>query len=229
MAKKTIRKKYAAKPQPSKIAQLFSALARGLFQPARLIIVAAALVAAIFLRSATGWLPDLNDREEYLINADAVEVTQAPHFIPSDFVAQAFHKADLPERISLLDDSATQQIHDALERHPWVERVLSVSKQSPGRIVAELEYRTPVAMVEVPRGVYPVDANGTLLPPENFTVSDAKQYPLITGVVSTPQGPQGTSWGDPVVVGAATLAMTLTDVWKEFQLEKIHCGKRSHR
>ena len=196
---------------------------RGLFQPGRLILLAAAVATAILIRLAIGWLPELSQRDEYLIDAAAIQVTAPPRMVPSNFVEQALRRSDLPDQMSLLDETLTRRVHDALLRHPWVAKVVSVSKQPSGRVVAELEYRHPVAMVEVERGVYPVDAHGTLLPPADFTVNDAKQFPLVIGVTSTPQGPEGTNWGDPVVNGAADLAVQLESSWEDFQLEKIQC------
>lgn len=222
MAKKS-RTKTRTRSKPSPDSGWGSALVKGLFQPGRLLVLAAAIVTAIVIRITVGWLPDLAERDEYIVNATTVEVTSPPRMVPPNFVQQAFERSDMPEQMSLLDESVTQRVHDALQRHPWVAEVSRVSKQAPGRIVADLKYRRPIAMVEVARGVYPIDPDGTLLPPADFTVSDAQRYPLVEGVVSTPQGPEGTNWGDPAVNGAADLATLLESSWEEFQLEKIHC------
>jgi hypothetical protein len=76
-------------------------------------------------------------------------------------------------------------------------------------------------MVEVRQGQYPIDSRGVLLPPQDFSVADSRSYPVITGVVSTPQGPAGTDWGDNVVAGAAELAAELAPHWKKFGLVAI--------
>ncbi len=225
MAEKSKRKKRPAKSENTTLLQRTANITRKLFQPVPLITLAAALIAAFLLRTSAKWLPDLDHRAEYRITADSVEVSRGSEFVPSDLVAQAFHKSDLPPELSLLETSTTQQIYEALQRHPWVEQVTAVRKHVPARVTAELEYRQPVAMVEVPRGVYPIDRHGTLLPPEDFSVEDARSFLLITGVRSTPQGPPGTSWGDPAVDGAALIAEQLMNKFKEYRLQKIHCGQ----
>lgn len=222
MPKKSKSRVKRARPLPQATGEPGQFLRR-LFQPRGLMMATAVLMSGLGLWLASGWLPDLTEREEYLIDITAIEVTQPPPIVPVDFVKQAFHRADLPNKLSLLDESLTEQIAEALQRYPWVAHVRRITKSPDARIVVELDYRHPVAMVEVTRGVYPVDAEGVLLPPEDFTVNDAKRFLAITGVVSTPQGPEGTSWGDSDVEGAAALAALLSPYQKEFQLKKIDC------
>jgi hypothetical protein len=82
-------------------------------------------------------------------------------------------------------------------------------------------------MVEVKQGQYPIDSHGVLLPPQDFSVSDTRTYPLITGVGSTPQGPAGAGWGDRVVEDAASLAAELGPTWKKLGLAAIVCPMSS--
>lgn len=92
----------------------------------------------------------------------------------------------------------------------------------PAHVEAELEYRVPVAMIDVKTGVYPIDEEGVLLPPEDFTPAETRRYPLITGITSLPAGPPGSRWGDATVLAAARLAIALADHWDEFNLVAIH-------
>ena len=94
-------------------------------------------------------------------------------------------------------------------------------KSFPARLVVRLEFRKPVAMVEVKQGLYPVDARGLLLPPKGFSASDARRFPLIRGILSTPHGPAGTPWGDVALVGGAGLADILAPYWQDLGLQAI--------
>jgi hypothetical protein len=136
-------------------------------------------------------------------------------------VAQVVENANLPEKLSLLDKNLVVEIAEAFQLHPWVEEVVSVNKSFPAKVSVVLSYRCPVAMVEVRQGQYPIDCHGVLLPPQDFSVADTRSYPIVTGVVSTPQGPAGTEWGDKVVEGAAELAKELSPHWKKFGLAAI--------
>jgi len=97
----------------------------------------------------------------------------------------------------------------------------------PARVDVALRYRRPVAMVEVKGGLFPVDADGVLLPPADFSVSEARRYPLIQNVHSTPQGPAGTNWGDIVVSAGARLTAVLKPYWKRFHLAAVRVPNRT--
>ncbi|MEX0701064.1 MAG: hypothetical protein WD069_03125 [Planctomycetales bacterium] len=196
-------------------------LARFLFRPGVLVIaalLAAGWFVAPMIRRA---LPRLDERAEYRVRTAEIQVTELPRWVPPDFVAQATRQAGLPEEMSLLDDRLARDVAEAFRLHPWVRNVVRVEKKYPARVVVELEYREPVAMVQVSRGMYPVDADGVLLPPADFSVADTNRYPTLAEVKSTPQGPAGSSWGDPVVIGGAKLAAVLLPDWRELGLTAI--------
>jgi hypothetical protein len=184
---------------------------------------AVVMAAGLFLPRLKGLLPNLEKRSEYRLPATQIEISPPPRWIPHDLVIQVVEKADLPTELSLLDDNLTGDVAEAFRLSPWVEEVLSVTKSYPARVVVVLTYRRPVAMVEVKQGQYPIDAHGVLLPPQEFSVADTRTFPTITGVVSTPQGPAGTEWGDPVVEDAARLADELAALWKSLGLVAIVC------
>ena len=80
-----------------------------------------------------------------------------------------------------------------------------------------MEYRRPVAMVEVPAGMFPgydyegllpVDDEGHLLPVE-MDEQEATGFPKIAGVDTSPAGPPGSPWGDPRVAQAAQIVTLL--------------------
>jgi hypothetical protein len=204
-------------PKPSRLAQA----GRQLYRPVILATAAVVVLAGVFLPRLANLLPDLSQRDEYLLTATEIEITQPPHWVPHNLVAQVVENANLPAKLSLLDKNLVVDIAEAFQLNPWIEEVVSVSKSFPARVTIVLSYRRPVAMVEVRQGQYPIDSHGVLLPPQDFSVADTRTYPLVTGVISTPQGPAGTDWGDRVVEGAAELAAELSPHWKKFGLVSI--------
>ncbi|MBS0262298.1 MAG: hypothetical protein JSS02_10140 [Planctomycetes bacterium] len=203
-------------------ARLFAGL-RPLYRPVTLATAAVVVLAGILLPHFVGRVPDLSGRPEYQLSSADIEISQPPHWVPRDLLNRVIENADLPEKLRLLDDSLAQEIASAFESNPWVEEVVSVRKAYPARIAVDLKYREPVAMVEVHKGQQPIDRQGVLLPAQDFSVSESRTYPVITGVASTPQGPAGSTWGDKVVEDAAQLAVALGPVWKKLGLVAIAC------
>ena len=76
-------------------------------------------------------------------------------------------------------------------------------------------------MVEVHGGLLPIDADGVLLPTEDFTPQSAQNYPRVAGIDSSPLGPLGTRWGDTFVEVAAKLAVALQADWQDLKLHHI--------
>lgn len=212
-------------PEPG----LFSRLLRGIYRPVMLITAAAVALGGLFLPKLKEFLPDLKGRSEYRLPATKIEITQTPHWVPHNLVELVVEHANLPAELSLLDDNLVGDVAEAFRLSPWVEEVVSVRKSFPAHITVVLNYRRPVAMVEVKQGQYPIDMRGVLLPPQEFSVADTHEYPTISGVVSTPQGPAGTGWGDKVVEDAASLAAELAPYWKKLRLAAIVCPRTAAR
>jgi hypothetical protein len=215
----------ATSPSADSLSGILRLLRRQLYRP--VVLVAAALLVAL----TAGWpiihrlFPLLDGRSEYRLRAAQIQITQTPHWVPHNLVEQVIEKADLPAEMSLLDENLTREIAGAFALHPWVEEVVSVTKSFPAMVEVKLNYRRPVAMVQVKQGLYPIDVHGVLLPPQDFSAADARTYPQILDVLSTPQGPAGSDWGDPVVAEAARLASELAPVWKKLQLAAILCPR----
>lgn len=148
---------------------------------------------------------------------DDTRVTAPPTWVPRTLLADVLKAANLPETVSLLEPDLCRNVALAWERNPWVKEVKSVRITGEPALQVDVAYRTPVAFVEVPRGLYPIDAEGVLLPPNDFSISDTSRLPHLRGIKSQPRGAAGEKWGDPVVVAAAQLAMLLAP---EQNLEK---------
>lgn len=196
-------------------------LTRLLFRPRFLLLLAAGVTAIAAWPALRRALPELSRRDEYRLPATQIEITQPPRWVPPDFVKQVVKRSELPAEVSILNDGLAEQVARAFANHPWVAEVVRVKKDMPARVEVELVYRRPSAMVEMPSGLYPVDRDGVLLPPADFSASDAGRYPVIGDVSTTPQGPAGTPWGDAAVAGAAHVAAVLLPHWGQWGLEEI--------
>lgn len=163
--------------------------------------------------------------DDYRLTPDEIEITPAPPWVRGDVRAEALRSAGLDGQMSILDDDLVQKIQTAFSLHPWVASVGQVSKQHPAHVDVDLTYRRPVAMVEVHEngadGLYPVDIDGVLLPSNDFSPLEARSYPRLAGVESSPMGSVGSRWGDPVVSGGARIAAALAPHWAEWKLWSI--------
>lgn len=169
---------------------------------------------------------------DYIVAAEDLEITQLPPWIRAKIAHQAFEYLTASGgRLSIMDDDITERVAQAFSLHPWVERVVGVSKHHPARIVVELEYRRPVCMVMLGASdgsnwLYPVDVHGFVLPAD-FTEVEAREYPCLdlVGIGSAPVGGMGEHWGDERVVGAAEIAGAFGADWKELDLKLIEPDK----
>lgn len=171
-------------------------------------------------------LPDLTGRPEYRVSWSAIQVPPGGQWVPAEFLDEVRVLSDLPAELPLLDDALTARLARAFMQHPWVKDVTLVEKH-PAGIRVMLTYREPVLIVQTPRGLYPVDGEGVLLPPADFTAADVDQFPRLARVKSTPQGTAGAAWGDPAVSGGARLAARLADSsdplspWKRYRFSSV--------
>jgi hypothetical protein len=170
--------------------------------------------------------PRILSSPEYRVGREQVEITPAPAWIHTDIRKQVFDDPSLAGPLSLMDDKLTEQIAGAFSAHPWVAKVTRVTKRHPSStnptaVKVELVYRQPVCMVEVPGGVLAVDAEGVLLPSEDFTSIEATRYPRLLGAEPRPAGPPGQRWADAKVVGGAEIAAALGPVWETMRLQRI--------
>lgn len=157
----------------------------------------------------------------FAFDPQQIEITPRPEWIRGDLRRQIIQHGNLTPPTSLLEPDLTRQVAQAFALHPWVERVDRVQKLPTGKVQVDLTYRRPVCMVEVARGLLPVDVQGVLLPSEDFSPVDAEMYPRLIGVETAPLGSIGTRWGDGLVDRGAQLADVLVGVWREFSLRAI--------
>lgn len=202
---------------PGKLVRLF----QGETQPIALGVLIAAVFGALWY---VGWRQVRNEvltSPDYWLTLENVDTTPLPPWIHSDIRAEVFRDASLDGPLSIMDPKLSERIAKAFALHPWVAEVGRVRKFHPARVQVDLAYRRPVCMVIALGGPHPVDAEGTLLPRDDFSPVEISRYPHLVEIGSVPVGPVGTRWGDPRVVGGAEIAAALGDAWEELSLDRI--------
>jgi hypothetical protein len=158
---------------------------------------------------------------QYQLDPQQIAITPPPPWIRTNVKEEVMREASLSGPLSLLDTQLTARVAGALAAHPWIADVLRVSKRFPSGLEAEVVYRRPVAMVEVPDGALPVDVEGVVLPTGDFRAGEPERYPRIGGISTSPSGIIGSHWGDAAVVGGAEIAAALGNDWHSLGLFRI--------
>ncbi len=211
----------APPPKPSLAARAGKSLLKTFFRPKRLLLLALIPVLGAFAPIAWRNWPALEERETYRLTAADIHINEPPRPVPANIVERAIGTASLDEEFDVLDQSLLPRLADAFAKDPWVKQVVGLRKSLPARIDVDLVYRTPAAMIDVKQGVYPVDEEGVLLPPNDFSAVEIRRYPLVTGITSLPGGIPGTPWGETTVVGAAKIAAVLSADWSTLGVTSI--------
>lgn len=179
-------------------------------------VVLAALAAGVVLWSRIGdvvlW------RDDAILRPEMVELLGVAPWVKSDIKTEALRTASLDGGVPIGDPELPNRLARAFDTHPWVKQVVSVKPRHPAAAVVEVLCREPVAMVSVKGGLLAVDAEGVVLPSGDFTAESAADYPRITGIDSSPQGPEGSSWGDMAVEEAAAVAVVIGPEWESLGL-----------
>jgi len=149
---------------------------------------------------------------------EAVTLEGVAPWIRGDLKMEALRDASLADGLPLDDPELVRRLARAFDMHPWVREVIGVEVRHPAAAVIRVRCREPVAMVAVPGGLLAVDAEGVVLPSEDFTAESAATYPKVTGIVTGPRGAVGFPWGDPLVEQAAALAAALGPDWARLGL-----------
>lgn len=209
------RRKPAAEP-----AREGSALATFLGRRRTGLLALAVVVAAA---AGVGWLwRQYGDAVDWagdnLLEPAGIEVRGVAPWVRADVKAEALKAASLDRGLPLTDPDLANRLARAFDTHPWVRQVVNVQLSHPPAAVVEVVCREPAAMVAVKGGLLAVDAESVVLPSNDFSAEIAAQYPRLTGIESSPQGPEGSRWGDAVVEEGAAVASVIGPDWKALGL-----------
>ncbi len=185
---------------------------------------AAAVVAAAALGGWALWArvqDDVRARGDAVLFPEAVELRGEAPWVRGDLKADALRDASLDGGLPLDDPRLAERLRRAFEMHPWVGEVVGVELRHPAAAVVIVRCREPVATVGVQGGLLAVDAEGVVLPSADFTAESAAAYPRIVGIQSSPQGLEGTPWGDVVVEEGAAVAAAIGPEWRVLGLRDL--------
>jgi hypothetical protein len=209
------RRKPAAEPAP-KGSALGDFLGRRRAGLLTLAVVLAAVGGVVWLwrqhGDAVGWAGD------NLLEPARIELRGVAPWVHADIKAEALKAASLDRGLPLTDPELANRLARAFDTHPWVKRVIEVRLDHPPSATIEIVCREPAAMVAVKGGLLAVDAESVVLPSDDFSAEIAAEYPRLTGIDSSPQGPEGARWGDVVVEEGAAVASVIGPDWKALGL-----------
>lgn len=157
-------------------------------------------------------------RDDAILRPEMVELRGVAPWVKSDIKTEALRTASLDGGVPIGDPELPTRLARAFDTHPWVKQVVSVKPRHPAAAVVEVLCREPVAMISVRGGLLAVDAEGVVLPSGDFTPEAAAEYPRVTGIESSPQGPEGSAWGDMAVEEAAAVAVVIGPEWTSLGL-----------
>jgi hypothetical protein len=179
-------------------------------------VVLAAIVGVGWLwrqyGDVVGWAGD------NLLEPAEIDVRGVAPWVRADIKTEALKAASLDRGLPLTDPDLANRLARAFDTHPWVKRVIDVRLVHPPAATIEIVCREPAAMVAVRGGLLAVDAESVVLPSDDFSADIAAEYPRLTGIDSSPQGPEGSRWGDVVVEEGAAIASVIGPDWKALGL-----------
>lgn len=176
------------------------------------------------------------DQALYSLRLENLKVTPQPEWIKTKVVEEVYQKHRL-DRVSLLDPRANASLAQAFETHHWVKTTSRVSKAAGGKVVVDMVYRQPAAMIYVQRvdpqtgqvdvGFFPIDGDGTMLPTADFSKEDVRKYFIIYAQDAHPAGDVGMPYGDVRIMEALSLCEFLEHYREAWGLEVIEIHQDS--
>ncbi|TWT34488.1 cell division protein FtsQ/DivIB [Blastopirellula retiformator] len=198
-----------------------------------------ALMVVLFIGGAVALSRSVKSNETedlYVVNKDRISFSSPPDWIDQGVLQQVAEVLFADEKTyDVRDRDVTQTIAKAIEgaENPWIKSVDRVVKYYPTKVLVDVQYRQPVAMVEVKGdfrggakwGMVPVDIDGVILPGDGneFLVENAKYYPRINIGGAAPEATKkpGLPWGDDRVAESARIAAALGGVWSRLGFHRI--------
>lgn len=190
------------------------------------VVVAACLLGATICgchalwRYAEAWS---RQQSRFQVAFNEIRHTPIPIWMQADLLADVRRSGAWPDSLNCLDSTLAARLAASFALNPWVREVRGVRVRHPAGVLVELSYREPVATIQTTGGGRVVDRHGVLLPIRQVT--NPQHYLVVTGISSTPQGPEGTDWGDLRVQGSAALADYLAAHRRELGIVAIDASR----
>lgn len=167
---------------------------------------------------------EIESDPRFRLSAEKLYVTPKPAWLKSEILNAAMLDGSLKD-CSLLNPDVVEKVHNAFSLQPAVGAVRRVQKSAHG-IQVDIEYRVPLAMVEIvhegtPK-LQPVDRHGVLLPGTEFSEIETTHYvrisvdsPNTTGLIN------GSRWGDGRIEAASRIAEVIEPVREKLGIYRI--------
>lgn len=211
----------------ARIASGIQHYARVFYRPRVLVCVAlliGAFVAAPHVRRLSR---ELTRQELYLVDGSDVRISKPHRWVSPDFFTEAVERSGLRTPLSVADPALIPALKAGLEASPWIAEVRAMRADFNDGIAIHVIYRKPAMTVQTASGLYPLDGEGVVLPPQDFRPEDADRLPMLR-LPDLGQPPSvGQRWRDERIRSAATIAIDLDDpldeqsVWRRCDLKTI--------
>lgn len=175
------------------------------------------------------------DQALYTVNKERISFSSPPDWIAEGVLQEiAGVLFDDEQTFDVRDRDVTKRIATAIEaaENPWIKSVQRVVKYYPTKILVDIQYRRPVALVEIKgkvgdadHGLVPVDVDGVILPGggNSYFVTNIDKFPRIDVGQAFPEAGkvEGDEWGDVRVTEAARITAALQNVWSQLGLLRV--------
>lgn len=203
------------------------------FQPRILGALVLAMLFVVVLPAMPSLWPSISQSPKFRFSPETIDLTEPTEWVPHGIAKQIAEAHPEWKDRSLLEDNLVADLAAAFKKHTWIASVDRVEKTRQGRVKVDVTYRSPVAMVETPQGLVPIDADGVVLPPEDVRPSDRERLPRLKGIHTIATGMTGRKWPDPLVISGAKLCAALLPkgnfdtIWKKYGLLAVVAPDRS--
>lgn len=172
------------------------------------------------------------DMAYYGLKKENIHITKQPAWLKHTRVLDDVFEVRALSRLSLMDVKTPETLVRVFDAHPAIHKTHRVEKMAGGVLVT-VEYRMPVAMVQIPvvdstgqtkDGFLPVDKDSVLLASSNFSDSDVRQFIRIIASGDSPftSGNEGHPFGDPRIEEAARLCSILAPLRESHKIKCVY-------
>ncbi|TWT75475.1 hypothetical protein Pla123a_29840 [Posidoniimonas polymericola] len=205
---------------------LISAIVTSVAARRRVLLGGAVLVGLGWVGS-TAWRVSqgpLRNSPHYQISVESVQISPPPPWVRVDIRSTAIDRAAMQGPLSVIDpEQSIARIAQAFRGEPWVRKVNRVELQAPNGARVDLQWRQPLAVVELATDaglvLTPLDAESVRLPSAGLHDGELRRLPRITHIQDAP--PEGEAWANPQVNGAVALISSLGPAWTRLSLADV--------
>ncbi|MCY2985926.1 MAG: hypothetical protein NTY15_20045 [Planctomycetota bacterium] len=170
------------------------------------------------------------DMAYYGLKKENIHITPQPPWLKETKVLDEVFQKNALSRLSLMDVKTPETLVRVFDAHHAVYKTHRVEKMAGG-VMVTIEYRMPVAMVQIPvtddtgqtkAGFFPIDKESVLLASNNF--SDVRQFIFIRASGDSPftSEREGRPFGDPRIEEAARLCSLLAPLREACKIESVN-------